>query len=328
MSKPNFKTLHLHDIRLDGDTQPRAELVDSAIKEYADALDAGDKFPPVTVYHDGKSYWLADGFHRWHAHSRLDRTEIMADVHTGSRRDAILHSVGANATHGLRRTNEDKRQVVLTLLQDEEWAQWSDSEIGRKCGVDHKTVGKYRKELESIGEFPRCSTRQTKDGRQYPADRIAPESPSKGADDPEFDEPAELESFDDDDGPENPYEQAGPGRRPDGRDHPDMNRVMKPREFPGGQKPDPNLPDSTPLREVQRLTQQARKQVKELVGTPLGAFLDHQQIDASLKHVFDAAKFAAPHITCPKCKGKGCASCRLQGWLPKPHYERLPEDER
>jgi hypothetical protein len=38
----------------------------------------------------------------------------------------VLHSAGANAMHGLRRTNADKRRTVMLLLQDEEWAAWSD----------------------------------------------------------------------------------------------------------------------------------------------------------------------------------------------------------
>ena len=37
----------------------------------------------------------------------------------GGLRDAILFSVGANAAHGLRRTNADKRRTVLLLWEDE-----------------------------------------------------------------------------------------------------------------------------------------------------------------------------------------------------------------
>ena len=29
-------------------------------------------------------------------------------------------------------------------MNDEEWSQWSDSEIARRCAVNHKTVSKYR----------------------------------------------------------------------------------------------------------------------------------------------------------------------------------------
>jgi predicted HTH domain antitoxin len=56
----------------------------------------------------------------------------------------VLYSVGANAAHGLRRTNEDKRRAVETLINDEEWATWSDREIARACGVSGKFVAAVR----------------------------------------------------------------------------------------------------------------------------------------------------------------------------------------
>lgn len=33
------------------------------------------------------------------------------------------------------------------LLEDEEWAPWSDREIARRCGVHWDTVGRIRTEL-------------------------------------------------------------------------------------------------------------------------------------------------------------------------------------
>lgn len=39
----------------------------------------------------------------------------------------------------------DKRHAVMLLLNDEEWARWSDREISRKCCVDHTFVGNLRK---------------------------------------------------------------------------------------------------------------------------------------------------------------------------------------
>ena len=65
----------------------------------------------------------------------------------GGLRDAILHSAGANAAHGLRRSNADKRRAVLMLLEDVEWSQWSDREIARRCAVHHELVGRLRADL-------------------------------------------------------------------------------------------------------------------------------------------------------------------------------------
>lgn len=36
---------------------------------------------------------------------------MATEVLRGTKRDAILYSVGANSTHGLRRTNADKRRT-------------------------------------------------------------------------------------------------------------------------------------------------------------------------------------------------------------------------
>jgi len=115
----------LSEIRIDGGTQPRTELNEDVIAEYAELLKEGAEFPAITVYFDGANYWLADGFHRYWAAKRAN-AELNINVIHGSNRDAILHSVGANAKHGLRRSNQDKRKAVTTLLLDEEWYQWSD----------------------------------------------------------------------------------------------------------------------------------------------------------------------------------------------------------
>lgn len=135
----------LSKIRTDGGTQPRAKLNEGTVAEYAEAITEGASLPPVVVYHDGADYWLADGFHRFHAHRKIDALDINAEIRQGTKRDAILHSVGANAVHGLRRTNDDKRKAVTTLLDDAEWSKWSDREIANAVGVSAPYVGSIRK---------------------------------------------------------------------------------------------------------------------------------------------------------------------------------------
>src|SRR3954447_21799738 len=137
--------LRLDLIHTDGGTQPRAEISEPLIEEYYLAMKDGAEFPPVVVFHDGTDHWLADGFHRVHARKRTIRSDILADIRQGTKRDAILHSFGANAKHGQRRTNEDKRQAVERMLSDREWRQWSDREIARQCAVSPQTVTNLRK---------------------------------------------------------------------------------------------------------------------------------------------------------------------------------------
>jgi hypothetical protein len=56
----------------------------------------------------------------------------------------VLFSVGVNADHGRPRTHDDKRSAVQRLLDDAEWAAWSDREIARRCRVSRKLVGTLR----------------------------------------------------------------------------------------------------------------------------------------------------------------------------------------
>ncbi len=151
-------------IRTDGGTQSRAQLNEEAIADYAEAMSEGASFPPVLVVYDGQDYWLADGFHRIHAARKAELTQLAVEVRQGSQREAVLHSVRANANHGLRRTNADKQRAVETLLRDEEWGQWSDNAIAKACGVSQPFVGKLRDKL-----FPTYngykSKRKSLDGR-------------------------------------------------------------------------------------------------------------------------------------------------------------------
>jgi hypothetical protein len=137
----------------DGGAQMRVEkLRDETVDDYAFDMLNKAVFPPVIVFHDGNDYWLGDGFHRVAAARKIDRETIVAEVRQGTKRDAILYGIGSNASHGLRRTQADKRQAVERLLKDPEWARWSDRKIAEVAKVDHKTVGTIRKQL--AGEFP------------------------------------------------------------------------------------------------------------------------------------------------------------------------------
>lgn len=141
------ESLLISAVNIDGGTQARAGLSDETIRDYMLDMLSGATFPPVVVFYDGEVYWLADGFHRLQATKQAGQAYIAADLRQGTRRDAILYSVSANGTHGLRRTNEDKRRAVQLLLSDHEWQQWSDREIARRCGVDNSFVSRLRGEL-------------------------------------------------------------------------------------------------------------------------------------------------------------------------------------
>lgn len=158
------QNLKLAQIRTDGGTQPRTALNEATVADYAEAITDGAKFPPVTVFHDGSDYWLADGFHRLFAHKKIGALDVEVEIRQGTKRDAVLHSVGANAEHGLRRTNEDKRKAVSTLLNDSEWSKWSNREIARCCTVSESLVRSLRE--NAVTDAPVARTYTTKHGTE------------------------------------------------------------------------------------------------------------------------------------------------------------------
>jgi hypothetical protein len=141
-------SLPIARIRAERAAQPREFLNESVCREYAELIQAGvqlNRDGDCVAFFDGKTYWLADGFHRLRAHVIAGCKAMIVEVRNGGLRDAILYAVGANATHGLRRTNADKARAVGMLIADKEWCKWSDRAIAEKCRVSHRTVGLHRK---------------------------------------------------------------------------------------------------------------------------------------------------------------------------------------
>lgn len=139
------------------DLQARDWMSDDTVADYAAAMEAGAVFPPLVVFWDKDEpnvYWLADGYHRLAAAKAIGGKKIEVEIKNGLHRDAVLYAASANAKHGLRRTNSDKRRAASVLLSDREWSKWSDREIGKLLAIDHKTIGKIRSELAPTGEFP------------------------------------------------------------------------------------------------------------------------------------------------------------------------------
>lgn len=196
-------TLALGQIRINGGTQSRERLNQAVVLEYADAMALGERFDPVVCFYDGETYWLADGFHRYAACGVAfgAKAEISAEVRQGDQRAAVLYSCGANAKHGLRRTNADKRRAAQLLLSDSEWKKWSDRKIAEICGVAHKFISGLRKELLGVSidgvevatvatclDSSKSATANTEpielpserakrlgsDGKQYPVNRFGP----------------------------------------------------------------------------------------------------------------------------------------------------------
>ena len=149
---PTIRQIPIASLRLDGGTQIRQARSEETIADYAEKMRAGEVFPPVTAYYDGAEYWLADGFQRVMARGLAGASTIDVDVRPGTQRDAVLFACGANAEHGSRRTNADKRravEVAISVLVDE---SPTAEEIAKVCKVPESLIVQIRKEFKAAGK--------------------------------------------------------------------------------------------------------------------------------------------------------------------------------
>ena len=153
-----MKKLNLLNIRTDGGTQPRLELDQNLVKEYAEVMREGVVFPPVEVFHDGSEYWLVDGFHRYFGYKANGLTSIEAIVHTGTLREAQFYAWKANNKHGNRLKPEDIRAILRIMLTDEEYSKWSNNHIAKELDVSSMTVGRVRVAMQEEAKKPAQTT--------------------------------------------------------------------------------------------------------------------------------------------------------------------------
>lgn len=165
-----MKRLNLGVIRLDGETQARVALDSQQVAEYAEAMRDGDKFPPIVVFNDGSDYWLADGFHRYHATKQLGNASIEAEVKTGTREEAQIYSFGANAKRGLSTNHEDNRNIIARMLEHSISSTWTLGEIARHVGVSSMTVSRVKASLQPKAAEDSKKTYQRKDGKSVTID--------------------------------------------------------------------------------------------------------------------------------------------------------------
>jgi hypothetical protein len=181
--------LKVKNILVKGEIQQRAGLNQDYIDELSELIANRAVLPPIDVYDVDGALLLADGFHRLEAYKKAGIGTVEVNIYKGAERDAILHAVGANAKHGLRRKNADKRRAVMTLLTDDEWQLWSDCEIARRVQVSPTFVSKVKRELIEKGvEF--SPVRKCADGRVIDTTKIG----ERQSDDTVTEETSETES--------------------------------------------------------------------------------------------------------------------------------------
>lgn len=117
------------------------------VKDLASAYMAKQDVEAIRVWvikgHPG--YNLARGAHRLQAMKDIGRTKIECEVKYGTWEEAVHDAVGDNQTHGLKRSNADKKQCMALML--ELHPEWTARKIAEAVGVHHSTVDDFKKEL-------------------------------------------------------------------------------------------------------------------------------------------------------------------------------------
>lgn len=144
--------LKLDQIIIDQGTQIRVAIDQKTVTEYAEAIMHKEVLPSLVVFSDGIKYYLADGFHRYFAYKNTVTPEVEVDIHKGTLRNAIEYALGANSKHGLKRTNEDKKNAVIIALNDFEWSMLGLREIAKLCGVSHTYVSTIKEKIDAEKE--------------------------------------------------------------------------------------------------------------------------------------------------------------------------------
>lgn len=183
MEHTTTTTLRLDQLRLDGGTQPRAELNDDTVLSYAERMREGDPFPPIRVVYDGTAYWLWDGFHRVEATRRNGDETIAAVVEQGTLDDAQWASYSANRTNGLQRAQSDCARSVQAAIRHPRSRDLSNRAIATHVGVAEGTVRYWRKKQDesqngtethqgsALPNLSADSYRVGRDGKLHPAHR-------------------------------------------------------------------------------------------------------------------------------------------------------------
>ena len=140
-----MKELKVSDIRIDGGTQIRKQLNQDKVNEYAEQMEEGVVFPPITVFYDGSSYWLASGFHRLFAEKQRGTETIKVILINGTVDEATWFALGDNK-HGLNMTAEDYRRSIEIALNHPKWSTYSNAQIAAHVGVSASTVARVKKE--------------------------------------------------------------------------------------------------------------------------------------------------------------------------------------
>lgn len=125
--------------------------------------DAGEVRDPLRCYYEkGKGYFILSGINRWEISKELGLLTVPVQVVNVGKNDREDFAIDENRARR-QLTADQKRNLTTWLLKKNPGA--SNREIAKQAGVDDKTAGKVRKELEATAEIPQLKQRIGADGK-------------------------------------------------------------------------------------------------------------------------------------------------------------------
>jgi hypothetical protein len=303
--------------------QTRCALNEQTVVDYAEAMKERAKFPPVKVFCDGEKFYLADGFHRVEAALRFCAKKIKADVSPGGFVDALRYALKANADHGLRRTNEDKRRTLEMAWEHREelfGGEPSHALLAEACGVSESSVRRFREEINPVQR-----TRLT------PAPKAAknalPPPPVKrvGVDGKTRTVPQKPSVP-----PPAPKAKQTPCRKgyyigPDGKEHAigvELDRFNV--EIPPKVKGAFTVGAEAVKNWITRCWE-VKNEIERAVKDGFSVSIPQRAI-MELDNAYHELNAALPHCVCRLCQGRGCNACAGLGYQTKDQYARNPKE--
>ena len=310
---------------LDLTLQTRAGTDADTIRTYAEAMDDGAQFPDVTVFTDGETYWLADGFHRVLAAKSNGKTAISADVRKGTEDDAVVFGGTANNKQGKRPTMADV-QHFLSMVWDRREAIFGGTPTGgnlaERCGVSRATGERFVQ--RKLAEMPKAPVRPT-------ASKIQSKMPTRpthlvganGRAYPVRPAPKVAETTSAPVSPTVSKTQLKMPTRPT-RQHPVMPVDRYGTEIPVEMQ---EAFEPSPLADILSCISKARVALRKGFEDKDPAFAAVRQ-DAlvNLNNAYNFVNAAEPHCVCRMCQGTGCKACHERGWQTEEEYKRNPKE--
>ncbi len=278
----------VEDIVLDERCQARATVDHEAVAEYAEAYGAGATLPPLEVWSVSGKLYLVDGFHRFPAAAKAGVTFLRVRVvGQGTLDEAVWYATSVNQTHGVRRTNEDKRRAVRMALESPIGQEQSTAALAQHLGVSRPFVAKLRSEWEAAQTAARAPQGAT----------VAPSAPAA----PEGSEPPPQGAT------VAPSAPKRTGR--DGKRYPARLAPEEPTPTPTAQP----MPTYGPaLEETAADLARVRRSARARIPEGLNAL--RQELERLTRKAETACRTRVP-IVCANCQGSGCQTCGRRGWV-------------